>query len=615
MAGTIDITLYKDALVVLATAGVTVPILHRFNVNPVIGFMGAGMVAGPWGLGALAGILPGVEWITVGNRDAVAFLADLGVVFLLFLIGLELSFERLKSMRRLVLGLGGAQVLVSALVIGAIAGAAGLSMTAAIVVGMALALSSTAIVVDHLSRTGRMTAQTGRVSFAVLLFQDIAVVPILFIVGVLATREGGSLIAGFGLALIQAGIAILFIVLFGRFVLRRLFRLVAATGASEMFVAASLLVVVGTGVIAALAGMSMALGAFIAGLLLAETEYRRAIEATIEPFKGLLLGLFFFSVGMAVDIGGVIAAPGSALAAVVGLILVKGVIVLVLARALGVGRPAAFESAALLAGGGEFAFVVLQIAQSKGVIASGDAALALVAASVSMLAFPALAALGKRAARAATVETPAPETLEAPDPAAGPRAIVIGNGRVGRLVADSLAEHGLAHIVVDKRASAVVRDRRAGRPVYFGDPTQPAFLSVCGLSTATAVILTIDDPKAIDTIITGIRALRADVPIIARAKDADHARRLYREGVTDAVPETIEASLQLSEASLVTLGVPMGRVIASIHERRDGFRRTFAEAAAIGGTARPEPPRALKSARAALSRTAAEGGASPSERT
>ena len=599
MAGVADITAYKDALVVLATAGVTVPILHRFNVNPVVGFLGAGIVAGPWGLGALAARIPPLEWITVSNTEAIASVAELGVVFLLFLIGLELSFERLKSMRRLVFGLGTAQLGACALAIGAVVGFAGAPLGAAIVVGLALALSSTAIVVELLSSQNRMSSRAGRASFAVLLFQDIAVVPVLFLVGVLATRTEGSVLVGLGLALLQAGLAIAGIILFGRFVLRRLFRLVARTQAQELFVAASLLVILGTGVAAALAGMSMALGAFLAGLLLAETEYRRALEATIEPFKGLLLGIFFFSVGLSIDMGRLIGDPVLVLGSTLGLLVAKAAIVFALARAFRVGRGAAVESAVLLAPGGEFAFVVLGLAMHGGVVAADLGAVALAVASLSMFALPWLAGAGRRLATRLEPPVPPEVSRVAPPVDEAARAIVVGHGRVGRLVAECLGEHGRPYLVVDKQASVVSRGRRDGLPIYYGDPTSAAFLSACGIGRATAVILTIDDPKAIDAIVHLVRQLNPAVPVIARARDAEHARRLYSEGVTDAVPETVEASLQLSEASLVALGAPMGLVIASIHARRDRFRASFQDAADRAGPegASPRKARAVRARR------------------
>ena len=302
MAAPINIDAYSDALVVLGTAGVVIPVVRRCGLSPVLGYLVAGALLGPLGLGSLIGAFPFLYWITVVDAKNVAGIAELGVVFLLFLIGLELSYERLKAMRRLVFGLGSLQIALSAAVIGGIAVLTGNAPAVSIILGACLALSSTAIVVEVLSNQGRLATTAGRASFSVLLAQDLAVIPILLFVSILGAGASSSLITSLVLALLNAAFAIGAIVIIGRLLLRPLFRLVASTGTSELFVATALFVIIGTGVVAAIAGLSMALGAFIAGLLLAETEFRKAIETTIGPFKGLLLGLFFFTVGMSIDV-------------------------------------------------------------------------------------------------------------------------------------------------------------------------------------------------------------------------------------------------------------------------------------------------------------------------
>jgi CPA2 family monovalent cation:H+ antiporter-2 len=288
MATGLDLWDYKDGLLFLATAGVVVPIVHRYKISPVIGFLAAGAILGPYGLGRLAAVFPPLHWFTVDNSDAISGLAEFGVVFLMFVVGLELSLGRLLTMRRLVFGLGLAQVAMSALLIGGVSAWFGLTGAQALLVGTSLALSSTALVVDVLSGQKRLPTATGRATFAVLIAQDLAVVPILFIVETLG-QGGDSVTSGLLVALSKGIVAILAIVVIGRLVLQPLFRVVAETDNVELFMATTLFVAVGTGVAAATAGLSMALGGFVAGLLLAETEYRRAIEATIEPFKGLLL--------------------------------------------------------------------------------------------------------------------------------------------------------------------------------------------------------------------------------------------------------------------------------------------------------------------------------------
>jgi K+:H+ antiporter len=326
MAAPINIDAYSDALVVLGTAGIVVPLMRRWGLNPVLGYLAAGALLGPLGLGSLISSLPFLYWVTVVDAKNVAGIAELGVVFLLFLIGMELSFERLKAMRRLVFGLGSLQITLSTAVISGIVVLAGTTPAVAIILGACLALSSTAIVVEILSKEGRLATAAGRASFSVLLAQDLAVVPILLFISILGAGANSSVMTSLMLALLNAALAVGAIIIIGRLLLRPLFRLAAVAGTSELFVAAALFVIIGTGVAAALAGLPMALGAFIAGLLLAETEFRKAIETTIGPFKGLLLGLFFFTVGMNIDFREFVRQPLWLPASVVGLIGIKSIL-------------------------------------------------------------------------------------------------------------------------------------------------------------------------------------------------------------------------------------------------------------------------------------------------
>ncbi len=572
---------YSDALVVLGTAGIVVPLVRRFGLSPVLGYLGAGAILGPLGLGTFKEQVPALYWLTVIDTRHVSALADLGVVFLLFLIGLELSYQRLLTMRRLVFGLGFLQVLISASAIAAVVAWAGAPAAAAVIIGSCLALSSTAIVIEVLSNQRRMSTTTGRTSFSILLAQDIAVVPILILVAVLQNGAfASSLPQGILLAFAQAGFAFGVIILVGRLMLRPLFRLVASVDTTELFVAATLFVIVGAAVVAGLSGVSMALGAFVAGLLLAETEFRKAIEATIEPFKGLLLGLFFFTVGMSIDFRELAREPVWLAASVIGLIGLKATIIIVLARAFRIPMPAAIETGLLLGPGGEFAFVVIAVALGASLVAPGAASFTLAVTSITMAIIPLLAIVARRVTRSR-------EQLRQVDPAlslvpatdARGRAIVIGHGRVGQVVCDLLSAHNFPYIATDRDPNAVTQHRRRGREVYYGNAAEPAFLNSCGLMDAAAVIVTIHDQPGIDEIVRVVRERRPDILIVSRARDADHARHLYEIGVTDAVPETIEASLQLSEAALVGLGVPTGPVIASIHEKRDEFRHELQDAA------------------------------------
>ena len=564
----------KEVLLFLATAGVVVPLFRRLKVSPVIGFLGAGVLLGPHGLGRLSD-QPWLNLFQLENTERIAQIAEFGVVFLLFMIGLELSYERLARLRRLVFGLGAAQVALSALVIGEIAALIfDLPQGAALVVGGSLALSSTAIVIPVLAERRRLFTIAGRAAFAVLLFQDLMVAPLLFAVAMAGAQGGGG---GTGAeiiyAILPAMAALAVLVLGGRLLLRPLFHQVALTRSTEFFMAACLFVVVGAGVASAINGLSMALGAFIAGLLLGETEYRREIEVTLEPFKGLLLGLFFVSIGAELDLSHIARAPLLVIGIAVGLIALKSAILFALARVAGLPAPAAGEMSLLLGPGGEFAFVMITAALADRLVPRDVGATLILAVTLSMVAIPLLALLGapKRSAGSAPLD---PELAAAPPPEHRKgRVILVGYGRVGRLVGEMLARHKLDFIAVDDDPKLVARERPQAPNLYWGDATKPEFLKVCGLDEASAIVVTIDRVQQAEVVVGIARKARRDLIIIARARDAHHATRLYALGATDAIPETIEASLQLSEATLVDIGVPMGLVIASIHEKRDEFRK------------------------------------------
>lgn len=563
---------YKEAILFLVTAGIVVPLFHRLRISPVLGFIGAGALLGPFGLGRLSEQYGWVSLFTIGNRTEIAHLAEFGVIFLMFMIGIELSWERLRTLRRLVFGLGSLQVICSALVIGAILFGLKVPLAGAVIVGIGLALSSTAVVLPVLAEQRRLNTPTGRASFAVLLFQDLAVAPALFAIAVLGRTDGANMGGALALALAQAAVAIVLIVVAGRLALRPLFQLVARTKSTELFMAACLLVIVATALTAAASGLSMTLGAFVAGLLLAETEYRRAIEATIDPFKGLLLGVFFVSVGMNLDPAQLVAAPGAILGLSLALLLIKAVVVLMAAPALKIARPVALETALLLGPGGEFAFVLIGGAVATGLVPEEVGAAALIVTTVTMIMIPGLAALGRRIGQRAASRQLGRARAEPPPDRQQNRVIVAGYGRVGRQVGEMLARHKIPYLALDADAARVAEQRRLGNPVYFGDSANAELLRRCDIATARALVVTLDNPRAVEAVVAAARAERPDLTIVARARDARHATALYDMGVDDAVPETIEASLQLSEAVLVDVGVPMGLVIASIHERRDEYR-------------------------------------------
>ncbi|HYX01023.1 MAG TPA: cation:proton antiporter, partial [Reyranella sp.] len=482
MAPANEIFVFKDTLILLATAAVVAPVVHRLKVSPVLGFLVMGALLGPYGLGQLAEHSRIIDWLTVTGEQRIAFIGDLGIVFLLFFIGLELSLRRLVTMRRLVFGLGGLQVVLTAVAIGFGARWLGQPRPSALIIGFCLALSSTAIVMELLSSQRRMTRTTGRTSFAILLAQDLAVVPLLFLIGALGGREEGSVAEGLAVALVEAVVAVGVIVLVGRVVLRPLLRLAAGTDNPEFFMAATLLISVGSGVIASLAGLSMALGAFIAGLLLAETEYRRAVEAMIDPFRGLLLGVFFFSVGMHIDLAFIWQQPLLVAGAFLGMIVAKTVLLVPLCRLFGVPWAASIETGLLLAPGGEFAFIGIGFAAQVGLVTDKVATGVLAVVSLTMATLPLIALFARRVSLrfARQVAADAAFTVLPPDDRAR-RVIVVGHGRVGQLVCDLLEAHKLAYLAVDRDTALVERWRGLGRPIYYGDAANPIFLRRCGV--------------------------------------------------------------------------------------------------------------------------------------
>jgi monovalent cation:H+ antiporter-2, CPA2 family len=583
---------YKDILLVLGTAGIIVPLLMRWGISSILGYLIVGILLGPDVIGALAEKLPVLNTIAFSRNADFGSLAELGVVFLLFLIGIELSLERLNTMKRLVFGLGGLQVVISLLIITAAAIYLGYDNRQAIVLGMALSLSSTAIVIQLLSEQKRLGTQAGRVSFSLLLMQDLAVIPMLMLLGLMSTDSNDSLASGIAQALAQAIAAIFVIIVVGRYALRPLLKMVASTQSTDLFMAAVLFITIGTGALALQAGLSMSLGAFIAGLMLAETEYRRAVEAIIEPFKGILLGAFFLLVGLGLDLNALAEQPAMIIGTALALVFLKSFLIYGLARFYKVQRMAALESALLLGPCGEFAFVLVAAAVSSGVMGQDADTTPLLIVTLSMMLIPVLSRLASwlRPHFATRLQS---ANVEAPPGELSGHVIIAGFGCVGTLIASMLDEHKISYIAADGDAAIVSRERKNSMPVYFGDATNLEFLRKCGLATAKALAITMDNPVRADDIVKVARAANPELKIIVRARDERHAMKLYLDGATEAVPETIESSLQLGEALLVETGVPMGIAIASIHERRDGFRKLLG---------RPNRRLQVKSARSRLKR-------------
>ena len=571
MAAPLDPSLFRPALVVLGAAAVVIPVFHRLKLSPVLGFILVGLVVGPAGLGSLAVTVPWLGWFTLTDTEAIAPIADLGVVMLMFMIGLEMTLPRLRAMRHFVFVLGPLQMGLCSAVVGGGLLLLGQGWASAVVLALALAMSSTAVVLQVLSDRREMNGPLGRAALGVLLFQDIAAVPILVAIGVLGRGGEEQGMAALAWMALRAVATVLALLLAGRLVLRPLFRSVARTASPDLFVAACLLVVLGTSLIAAAAGLTPALGALVAGLLLAETEYRRQIEAVIDPFKGLLIGVFLISVGMTLEFGRILAHPWQVLALSVVLVVAKAVVIGGLVLGFRLGWRAALPAGLLLAPGGEFGFVVIGLGIAGGLIDPSAGALALIVVAVGLAVIPALGSLGDRLARRMAR---VPHELLLPEEGADatPRVIIGGYGRVGRTVSELLDAHRIPWIAVDADPDEVAALRRQGRrQVFWGDLANPELLAHLHLDTARALVVTMTDPAAVDALVSLARNARADLHIIVRARDDRHAAHVYGLGATSAVPETIEASLQLSEAVLVDLGVAMGPILVSIHEKRAEF--------------------------------------------
>jgi CPA2 family monovalent cation:H+ antiporter-2 len=547
----------KELLIVLATAGVLVPLLGRLRFGAVPAFLVAGVLLGPDGLGRLSADLPWLRWITFTDPERVQSFAELGVLFLLFLIGLEFSVERLWSIRRFVIGAGSSQFVLSAAAIGAATAWITGDRTVALVIGMGLALSSTAIVTQVLIDAHRFATPVGRVSLGVLIFQDLMVVPIVVVVGLLGgegTAVPGAIIG----AVAFAAVTVAAIIFAGRFLVRPLLRLAASAGSRELIVAIALFLVIGTGVLTGAAGLSSALGAFLAGLLLSESEYRHQLEVDIEPFKGLLLGIFFMTVGMSLDVVALARSFVPLAAAVMGVLAAKTIIMAAVGRVLGTGRRTAIEASFLLAGGGEFAFVAFSLARRDGVLDRATAEFAITLTALTMLAIPVLAAIGRRAAERLTArdhrKRHGVDDLEGEE--YSDHIIIGGFGRVGETVARVLEAEEIPYVALDVNGERVEERRREGKPVFFGDASRREILEKVGGAHARAFVVTTDKPEAGERMVKTIREAWPGIPIHARALDAEHARRLREIGVTAVVPEALEGSLQLAGRVLGELGLP-----------------------------------------------------------
>ncbi len=565
---------FSDALVVLGAAGLVIPAFARFRVTPVIGFILVGLLVGPFGLGALVDRAPWLYYVTISDPHAMEPFAEFGIVLLLFSIGLELSFGRIWRMRRQVFGLGAAQLLLSGFLIGGALHLFGQPPAGAFGLGLALALSSTALVLPIVGTSGPV----GGAAFSMLLFEDLALVPIIFTLGTFAPYAAGDGSGGILHTIVVGTATIVALLLLGYYALPTLFAQAARTKSPELFLAASLLVVILASIATTAAGLSPIVGALLAGLLIAETEYRAEVEVMTAPFKGLALGVFLITVGMSLDLAQIAANWDMLALAVVGVVVVKAAVTGGLLRLVGHRRGVAAETGMLMASPSETTLIVLGAAGAAQLIQPSTASFWQTVTAIGLTITPLLARIGRDAARRVERRGAAASAYRAADDAPA-KAIIVGFGRVGQLVADMLDVHGRQWLAVESDVDVVAAARGGGRPVVFGDATRPELMEHLRLDRATALILTMDDPVQQVRLTRRVRRQLPDLTIVARARDGAHAAELYRAGATDAVPEQLESSLQLSEAVLVDLGIAMGPVIASIHEKRAEQR---AEIMALG---------------------------------
>lgn len=565
MAGELTLSpVMQDALVILGSAGIVIPVFARFRITPIIGFILIGFAVGPFGLGALVGEVPWLQYVTISDPERLAPFADFGIILLLFAIGLELSFNRLWQLRKLVFGLGSLELLIIGSISAAFFGQySGMDTTAALALGFALAFSSTAIVLP-ISGT---RSPVGRAALSMLLFEDIMIVPIIFILGALAPNAAGGGVEGMTNTLIYGGLVILVLLVVGRIALPRLFSQAARTKSPELFLAATMLVVIGASLATSATGLSPIVGALIAGLLIAETEYHSEVESIMEPFKGLALGVFLITIGMSINVLDIWANVWEIAAALVGLLAFKAIITGTLLRMMGARRSTAAETGVLMASPSETTLIVLAAATAALVVDTETAQFWQIVTALGLTVTPLLAKLGRVIAR--RIEA-APELPEEDEHEA--RTIIIGGGRVGRMVAEMLTTHEQAYVILDSDPDLIANAKRNGYRATFGDAARGDALTRLGIETAPSVVLTMDEPVLAQRLVSKLRTEYPDLLIVSRARDTDHAAQLYRAGASHAVPETLESSLQLSEAVLVDIGVAMGPVIASIHEKRDEYR-------------------------------------------
>ena len=550
-------TLLTAGVIYLVAAVLIVPIAARLGIGAVLGYLVAGIAIGPWGLGFISDV------------EEILHFSELGVVFLMFIIGLELNPSKLWALRRSIFGVGAAQVLVSAGILGALLWLSDFSWQAAVIGGIGLAMSSTAMALQLMRDKGMNRSEAGQLGFSVLLFQDLAVIPALALVPLLAGSDSGNI------DWMKVGMKVLAfagMLVGGRYLLRPIFRFIAASGVREVFTAAALLLVLGSALFMDALGLSMALGTFIAGILLAESEYRHELEVAIDPFKGLLLGLFFISVGMALNLGVLYTHILEILLGVLILVTVKTLVLYVLARVYGLRSSERQQFAGVLSQGGEFAFVLFSAASSARLFAGDQLPLLLVTVTLSMMTTPLLMqAIDKLLARRFNeVDEDGEKPFVEDDQ---PQVIVVGFGRMGQVVGRLLMANNKRITVLERDISAVSLMRKYGYKVYYGDATELELLRAAGAASAQSIVITCNEPEDTMAIVHLCQQHFPQLEIVARARGRVEAHELLLAGVTQFSRETFSSALELGRKALISVGMhPHQAQRAQLHFRRLDMR-------------------------------------------
>ena len=559
-------------LILLASSVLVVTVLRRLKLPPIVGYLAVGILLGP-------------EALSLAGSETTKVLAEYGVVFLVFTLGLEFSYPRMLAMRWEVFGVGGAQVLLTTALIAGTSWFLGAPLLVAIVLGGALAMSSTAIVVHQLSEQMEINQPHGRLAVGILLFQDLAFVPFLALESSLHGQLNIFDSAVVGLALLRAGLALVFVLAAGRWFMRPLFHEITHSRSTEVFTLTVLLVTLASAWATHQAGLSLALGAFLAGMMLAETEYRHQIEVVIRPFRDILLGLFFITVGTLLDLNLLIERFWVVLLLVAAMQLSKAMIVAVLARFQARNWPDAIQTGLVIAQGGEFGFALLTLVLNDRLIGNDVIQPLLAATVVSMVLSPFIIRHNGRITRFLLRHQEHPmselqrELAATHTTSQRNHVILCGFGRVGQNLARVLEKHGFEYIALDMDPKRVQHARQAGDPVIYGDAGQSEILEAVGIAECSVLVITFADPKLALRILTGVRTLRTDVPVLVRTQDDTKLDQLQEAGATEVVPETLEASLMLMSHMLLLLNMPVSKVIKTVGDIRDNrytmLRRIF----------------------------------------